>query len=311
MKMNTLNLTLDDFATLFQTEVDDFPYQCKTIVEERDFRHSKMTQSKRDELITNVLKKIDSGELTVSGPHRQPDWEQGWAENLEKYERMRNSYALTPKFIKPNQAIRLNRDYIIPYSESFEFDFVDVLRKWLFHKYFKNKSVIYEFGCGSCQHLVVLAEMFPEERLYGLDWAASSIEIINKLVEINGWNIAGKLFNLFEPDESLRLKDNSAVFTVGTMEQLGRNYEHFLQYLLSNSVSLCLHLETIKELYDDNYLIDYLAIKFDSKRGYLDGFLTRLMELEKEGKVEILRIQRIFFGSLYHDSYSLVVWRST
>jgi hypothetical protein len=93
------------------------------------------------------------------------------------------------------------------------------------------------------------------------------------------------------------------------MEQLGSNFEPFLQYLLSNPVSLCLHLETIKELYDDRYLTDYLALKFDSKRGYLSGFLPRLQELEREGRVEILRAQRIFFGSLYHDSYSLIVWK--
>lgn len=119
----------------------------------------------------------------------------------------------------------------------------------------------------------------------------------------------GSSFDLFEPDNRLRLREDSAVFTVGTMEQLGSNFEPFLQYLLSNSVSLCLHLETIKELYDDSYLTDYLAIKFDSKRGYLHGFLPHLRELEKEGKVEILRAQRIFFGSLYHDSYSLIVWK--
>ncbi len=93
------------------------------------------------------------------------------------------------------------------------------------------------------------------------------MQIINKLVEINGLNIGGRLFNLFEPDEGLRLsKDNSAIFTVATMEQLGRNYE---------------------------------------------PFLTRLKELEKEGRLEILKAQRIFFGSLYHDGYFLVVWRST
>lgn len=309
--MKTLKLKLNDFARLFQTDTDDIPLECRTIVEERDFRYRMMAQSERDELITDIMKRIDSDELTVAGPHRQPDWEQGWAENLEEFERTRDIYALTPKFVKPNQAKRLDRDYVIPYSERFEFYFVDVLRRWLFYKYLKDKSVIYEFGCGSCQHLALLAEMFPEKRLYGLDWAVSSIDIVNKLAETNGWNMEGRIFNLFEPDNRLKLRAGSAVFTVGTMEQLGCNFEPFLQYLLSNPVSLCLHLETIRELYDDRYLSDYLAIKFNSKRGYLNGFLPRLQELEREGRVEILRAQRVFFGSLYHDCYSLIVWRKT
>jgi len=307
--METSRLKLNDFARLFQTDVDDIPPLCRTIVEERDFRYRKMARSEHDELITNILKRIDSNELIVSGPHRQPDWEQGWAENLREFEKTGDIYALTPKFIKPNEALRLDRDYVIPYNERFEFDFVDVLRRWLFTKYFGDSTEIYEFGCGSCQHLALLAGMFPEKEIVGLDWASSSIKIIDKLVEINGWNLEGRLFNLFEPDSRMKLREGSVVFTIGTMEQLGQNFEPFLQYLLSNPVSLCLHLETIKELYDESYLLDYLAIKYDSKRGYLDGYLSRLRELEKEGRVEILRAQRTFIGNLYHDSYSLIVWR--
>jgi len=307
--METLTLRLNDFARLFQTDVDDIPPPCRTIVEERDFRYHKMAQSERDELITNILKRIDSGEFTVSGPHRQPVWERGWAENLEEFEKTSDIYALTPKFIKPNEALRLDRDYVIPYNGRFEFDFVDVLRRWLFSKYFGDSIEIYEFGCGSCQHLAVLSEMFPDKKIVGLDWASSSIQIVNKLVERYKWNLEGRLFNLFKPDGRMKLPEGSVVFTIGTMEQLGRNFEPFLQYLLSNSISLCLHLETIKELYDDRYLIDYLAIKFDTSRGYLDGFLPSLKELERVGRIDLLKAQRVFLGNLYHDSYSLIVWR--
>jgi hypothetical protein len=269
-----------------------------------------MNQDERDELITSILKRIESGDLAVSGPRRQSDWERGWAENLAEFERTGDIYVLTPKFIKPDQPIRLNRDYVVPLSERFEFDFVDVLRRWLFTKYFGGSNTIYEFGCGSCQHIVVLAEMFPGKKIVGLDWASSSIAIINRLVEVHRWNLEGKLFNLFEPDRTLKLEEGSIVFTVGTMEQLGCNFEPFLQYLSSNPISLCLHLETIKELYDDRYLTDYLALKFDGRRGYLSGFLPRLKELESKGIIQILRIQHILFGNLYHDSYSLIIWKT-
>ena len=307
--MKTFTLMPGDFASLFQTETSDFPNQCKSIIAERDFRYSKMNQDERDKLIADILKRIDSNELAVSGSHRRLDWEHGWAENLAEFERTGDIYVLTPKFIKPGQPIRLNRDYVVPSSESFEFDVVDVLRRWLFTKYLGDSNTIYEFGCGSCQHIVVLAEMFPGNKVVGLDWASSSIAIINRLTETYGWNLEGKSFNLFEPDRTLRLEQGSAVFTVGTMEQLGCNFEPFLQYLLSNPISLCLHLETIKELYDDRYLTDYLAMKFDGKRCYLNGFLPRLKELENEGIIQILRAQHILFGNLYHDSYSLIVWK--
>ena len=62
------------------------------------------------------------------------------------------------------------------------------------------------------------------------------------------------------------------------------------------------------ELYDQNDLFDYVAAAYLRKRGYLQGFLPRLRELEREGVIEILQVQRTF-GSLYHDGYSFVVWR--
>lgn len=307
--MEILDLKIEDFAAILKTTPEDFPSQCKSIIEEKNFKYRKMEQDERDNLLLKIIKRIESGKLSVSGAHRKPDWEFGWSENLKEYEKNRDVFALTPKFIKPDRPIRMNGDYIVPSSDRFEFDFVDVLRRWLFDKYFKDKSTIYEFGCGSCQHLGVLAEMFPGKKIVGTDWVPSSIKIIDKLVEFNGWNMEGKLFDLFDPDKEFKLEEGSVVFTVGTMEQLGRDFEPFLQYLLSNPVGLCLHMETTKEFYDDNNLVDHLALEFDAKRGYLDGFLTRLKELEKEGRIEILRAQKIPFGSLYHDSYSLTVWK--
>ncbi|MGD0335697.1 MAG: class I SAM-dependent methyltransferase [Candidatus Omnitrophota bacterium] len=307
--MKYLRLKEDDFLKLFNIQKKEFPIQCRDIIRVRDFRYRKMDLARRDKIITGILKKIDSNTLSVAGRWRQSQWECGWSENLKEYTRTHDAYSLTPKFIRPGQPLRLNRDFIMPRSNRFEFDFVDVLRRWLFSKYFRDKDVIYEFGCGSCQHLVVLSELFPEKQIIGLDWTFAAIKIIKKLTQLNKINLRGKHFNLFKPDFSYKLSPNCAVFTVGTLEQLGRNFEPFLKYLRTNKVSVCLHLETIKELYDNGCLLDYLALKFDNKRGYLDGFLERLRELEKNKKIQILKVQRINFGSLYHDGYSLILWR--
>ena len=307
--MKYFRLKEDDFAKLFNIQKKEFPIQCRDIIRMKDFRYRKADLARRDKIITGILKKIDSNTLSVSGHSRQSQWERGWTENLKEYARTHDDYSLTPKFIRSGQPLRLNRDFIMPISNKFEFDFVDVLRRWLFSKYFRNKDVIYEFGCGSCQHLVVLSELFPEKQIIGLDWTSATVKIIKKLKQLNKINLNGRHFNLFKPDFSYKLSPNCAVFTVGTLEQLGRNFEPFLKYLRTSKVSLCLHLETIKELYDNECLLDYLALKFDDKRGYLDGFLGRLRELEKNKKVQILKVQRINFGSLYHDGYSLILWR--
>ena len=68
-------------------------------------------------------------------------------------------------------------------------------------------------------------------------------------------------------------------------------------------------MEPIEDLYDEDNLADYLALRYHRKRGYLSGFLPRLRTLETEGKIRILEIRRMFFGSLYHEGYSFVVWK--
>jgi len=233
--MKPLKLSENDFARLFNTRKDSFPKQCRDIIKKRDFRYCKIDNSEKEKITSSILKRIDSNTLSIAGPHRQPQWESGWSENFKDYIKTRDNYSLTPKFIKPGQPIRLNRDFVVPLSNRFEFDFVDVLRRWLFLKYFKDKSSIYEFGCGSCQHLVVLCELFPRKSIFGLDWAASSLKIIDKLSEFNKCDLNGKLFDLLNPDYAFKLPKDSAVFTVGTLEQLGSNFEAFLKYLLRDT----------------------------------------------------------------------------
>jgi len=308
--MKIFRLKEADFAKLLGVHSKDLPPQCKNIIKKMDFRYRKIDLRQRDKIIADILEKIDSNTFSIAGSSRRPQWERGWGQNLKEYARTKDIYSLTPKFIRGGQPIRLNRDFIIPTSDRFEFDFVDVLRRWLFIKYFRDQDAIYEFGCGSCQQLAILAKLFPKKQIIGLDWSLASVKIIKRFNQFNNTNLIGKSFNLFKPDFNYRLLPNSAVLTVGTLEQLGSNFEPFLKYLMANKVSLCLHLETIEELYEGQNLLDYLALKFDRKRGYLSGFLARLRELEEKKRVRILKAQRIYFGSLYHDGYSLILWRT-
>ena len=307
--MPPLILTLNDFARLFGTNKDDFSSDCLEIINKKDFRYKRLDANTRDQILNKILKRIDSDEMWVSGPDKQSVWEQGWSENLSDYKKDNDISALTPKFIQSSPVLRLDRDFVQPLSADFEFNFADVFRRWVFRKYLKSVDAIYEFGCGSCQHMPVLAELFPGKPLHGLDWALASSKIVETLVKQKGWNITAHVFNLFSPDENLKIDQSWAVFTFGTMEQLGRKFEPFLEFLLKKQPLIVLHVETMRELYDENYLTDYLAIRYDTKRNYLAGYLDALKKLEQAGRVEILKVQRMFFGSMYHDSYSYVVWR--
>ena len=310
MKGNLRQVTLEDFARSFGTSVEDIPEDCREQIAKSDFKYRILTEKERDKIILNVIKKIEFDEQIVGTEERRNTWECGWAENLRNFSKSGNSLnKLVPKFFRSNQVIRFNQDYIKPSNSNFELDYFSVFRLWFFKKYLKDFDFIYEFGCGSGFNLAVLARLYPKKKLYGLDFVPSSVALADKLGEGYNWNISGHIFDMLNPDESFKIYNNSAVFTIATIEQLASNYEPFLQFILKQSPKLCLHVEPIIELYDENNLVDYLSIKFHKKRHYAEGYLTRLKELETQNMVKVLKTKRLFFGSLYHEAYSYTIWK--
>ena len=278
------------------------------MISKYDFRHRVLEGEGREAVFREAMAVLERP-LEIAGRHRKDRWEQGWAENLSEF--IESSYdlkTLMPKFMAPERAMRLDGQYILPSDPRFEMNLVSVLRHWLFRRWFGPLANVYEFGCGTAHNLVALAQQFPDKRLHGLDWAHASQEIIRHIVERHGYNILGGRFDLLAPDRRYQLAPGSGVFTTGALEQLGSSFEPFLEYLLDASPAVCVHLETIYELYDQDEPFDSVAARYLEVRGYLRGYLTRLRELEGRGIVEILEARKTF-GSLYHDSYGLLVWR--
>jgi hypothetical protein len=307
---NLQELTTDDFARLFGTTAADINGSHSELINKMDLRYERLSAAERNKLILTVLKKLDSTGLAVSGEGRKPDWERGWEENLQDF--VDSGYdvnKLVPKYFKRNVPVRLNRDYVMPVDPDFVLNCTKVFRNWLFRKYLKDVDSIYEFGCGSASHLAFLATIYPEKRLYGLDWARPSQEIIRLLAEHFSWQIEGRQFDFVAPDQNLHLDANSAIYTFGALEQIGNNHEAFLQFLLKESPALCINVECIYELYDHDHLLDYLALKYHERKNYLSGYLTRLQQLESENKLEILKTHHQQFGNMYDDSHSYVIWK--
>ena len=303
-------LTIEDFADMFGTTLDDFSDICKELIEQSDFRYQKITDIERDDIILDVIKQLDSDDLPVSGQDRRLDWERGWSENLDNF--IRSDYnisELVPKYFHPHRPVRISRKYVKPCDEAFELNFIQVLRTWLAIKYLSDFDNIYEFGCGTDYHLVALSRLFPDKKIHGLDWVDVSRTTVNLIAKKYGLNLKGHLFNFYEPDENLEFNKNSAVLTLAALEQLGNQHEKFLKFLLEKKPGLCINIECIGELYNPDNLLDYLAMRYEQKRGYLDGYLTRLQNLEAKKNIEIQKVKRTFFGNAYHEQYAIVVWK--
>lgn len=301
-------LQQEDFETIFGEVPGTLFQECQELVGRHDLRYDTLQGASRDQVLLRVFKTLDQ-DLEVAGTHRKQRWEDGWAENLSDFQRTGYDLgALVPKFVRPQELIRLKGEYVRPVSPHFETSVVEILRCWMFKKWFQAVDHIYEFGCGTGHNLVDAAFLFPGRPLHGLDWSHSSQAILRLLREEHGLNVVGREFNMLEPDESFRLYPRSGVFTVGAMEQLGCQYHAFVNYLLRQRPSICIHVETLYELYDQSILFDYVAAKYLEKRKYLQGLLETLKTFQHEGRLEILTTVRTF-GSLYHDGYSMVIWK--
>jgi hypothetical protein len=307
---NDLRLTTRDFAALFGTSEEDIPDDCRELILGQDFRYKRLSPAERDGVLLGILKTIDSDKLNIAGKGKKPIWEKGWNENLQEF--VGSEYdlnAIVPKYYRPSEVLRINREYARVADGGFEFNFFRVLRLWLFRKYLRDMENVYEFGCGPGHNLVEIARLFPEKNLFGLDWASASKQLVDKIGEVYGHRMKGYAFDMFDPAYDIRLGANSAALTIGSLEQIGEKHEEFLQFLLANSPTLCINIEPIAEFYDSNNLLDYLAIKYQDKRHYLTGYLSRLKELEEAGRVEIIKTQRMSFGNLNYDGWSFIVWR--
>jgi len=264
--------------------------------------------------LIKIIERILSPDTGKSGKHRSKEWISGWEENLDEIvERPSVSEALIPKyFLRKDEKsyARWNGRLVGAVSEYFEYNLLRALTYWLFDKYLKDAKEIYEFGCGTGQHLLTARQFNKNARIVGLDWAESSQKIINEIKNrTNITNIEGRKFDFFNPDKRLEIGNAAVIYTIAALEQVGKNHEEFINYLLHQKPSLCFHLEPIEELMDRGDLLQYLSVEYIKRRNYLQGFMSRLRELEDRGIVEILEAKRTKVGQLFMEGYSLVVWR--
>ena len=303
-------LTPADFALAFGTEPTSFSDRVVTQINAHDFRYRTLAGEERDAKILEALGRIEEDTQAIGAPERRGAWERGWAENLGAFEESGGDLqTLVPKFLRPNQALRWQGNYIVAPNPTFELDFITVFRTWLYETFFAHVPAVYEFGAGTGFNLAWLAELLPDKEMWGLDFVPSAVSLIDRLGASGGWDIKGRLFDMTVPDLSFRLRPDGAVMTFGAIEQLAGKFRAFLDYLLGQRPALVIHVEPTAELYDERRLFDWLALKFHRKRGYTQGLLPELQALAQRGDIELVKAKRLGFGSLFMEGYTLLVWR--
>lgn len=263
-----------------------------------------LNQKEYEEALAHLEKALISN-LKVSGPNRRNDWEAGWAENLNIVDQS----SLIPKYMSKFSIVRWDNKLVKTKSNNFEYNMLVLIQMCVFNKWFKDAKSIYEFGCGTGHNLLRAHQVNKDAKLYGLDWAESSQKLLKKINDKNILSCSGHNFDFFNPNYDIDLDKNSLIYTFAALEQVGTNFNQFLDYVVTKKPILCVHIEPIVELMDPNNNLDKLCIDYCDKRNYLKGFLSAVQDLERKGQAEILEVKRNTIGSFYIEGYSQLVWR--
>lgn len=274
------------------------------------FSGRKLSPDEKGALLSQIEDDLKQ-ELTQSGPHRQQIWEKGWSENLEQLRKSGPGSPLIPGYFERSRYLRLADDFLevdSPQAEPTSLGFlVDIVLEGLSLKV--PYANIHEFGCGTGIHVSRLAKLFPEKTVTGYDWASSSVQILRHLKEQGLSNVGGHLFDFFGPDYDVKIGDKDLILTVAALEQVGADFSPFMEFLEKKSSGLIVNIEPIEELLDLQDSMGALSAEYFRRRNYLAGFYSQLLELELEGRLEVLHSGRSGLGSLYIEGYSIVIWR--
>ena len=144
-------------------------------------------------------------------------------------------------------------------------------------------------------------------RVFGSDWSASTIKIL-KLIKKNYQDrvISFEQINMFKKF-SLKVHENSCLFTFCSMEQLGKNFKNFINSSLKLNFKIYVHVEPINELSRKDRF-GKLSVNYLKRRNYLFGFLKFLKNLENKKIIKILYKQQVFSNSFF-DCWSIIVWK--
>lgn len=261
------------------------------------------------EYVLDYLKTIDENAIPRTKQENMAVFDEGWTENYQKMlEEGISINSLKPGYFRGSKYLRFNNQLIVSDNLQLEFDLFKIARYCIFHQYLNGYDSICELGCGSCQNILMLSEMFKEANIVGADWTNASKKIADYLGTNLKMNISGYIFDMLNIQESEFVLPNSAIVTVHAFEQLGTSFLNALNFIKKCCPGIVVQYEPLLEFYSENNLFDFLAIRYCRKRNYLENYLTALKQLEQQREIEIICAYRPFLGGVLHES-SLVVWR--
>jgi len=301
-----MNFKPEDFERIWGVDLGD---RARKEIDSFKIEYDELPHDQELEEIKLLIDEIFRLDLVSASRKREPEWQDGWAQNLRDFKKYLKPENLFPKYFGKYSVNRLNQKLVSSKTEHFEVKMLRSFQAWIFDEYLSDFALIYEFGCGTGHNLVFLRKFNAFANLIGLDWVESSQALISLIAEQSkDSKLSGQKFDYFNPNNELVLGENSAVLTVASLEQIGDEYLPFVSFIIRNKPNLVVHIEPFEDLLDPYNLLDNLSIQYMRKRGYINGYCEYIQFLESQGKAKIHRFQRSFIGSRFIDGYTVLIW---
>ena len=232
-------------------------------------------------------------------------WNDYWSEIKEKKSKIPSFFNKTTNQ-KINNFYRYNGSFIKSNHENLPAEVIHkIIEKTVKYISEKNKAeinTIVEFGCGNGHNLQSIKKLKLAKNIYGCDFSKSAVEMVN------GLGFESFEFDMTKPNNdffnNLNINiDKSIFFTSGSLEQLGKNWKPFFDFLKNNKVKYIFHIEPIKELYSKTKKIEKLALQFHNKKKYLNGYFSYL----KKQKFFNLSYSKSDFGTLFDQGFNVLI----
>lgn len=281
-------------------------YDSELLLPNAFYRELNLVDSGREMQL--VMTQMLSARFSESGPQREQSWSDAWLDRRDEFVKSGyNLQVLDPPYVSANPIVRWMGTYARAESSNFEMNVYRYIRESVFRKFMRDGHVVHDVGAGSCFNSVAYFRFNPAHPVYAYDWAPASQLIAEDIRAQYGMPIYGKRFDFFNPNLTLESRED-IVFTTCAMEQLGENWQPFLDNLLAISPKRVVHIEPIYEMYDQDGDYDRLAREYHAERNYLRGYWPALKKLRDQDKIRIQCAHRTGIGSRFHECYTVIVW---
>lgn len=167
-----------------------------------------------------------------------------------------------------------------------------------------------EIGSGAGRNLFALAYGGRWPRLLGLELSPTGREVTRTVAQrFSLDSIETEHIDLLDPSSAgfARLR-GATVFSFYCLEQLPAHTQEVLDNLLKAGVRRVIHIEPTPELFAYSSLKDLATISYIWRQDYQRTIVSVARQMEREGRIRVLAIERLDFAPSCRNDPTLVVW---